>query len=107
MLVLRKGTFLFLMILMSVGLYAQPPEAATVKPAINLTWMSNTNWRVETDDVCVLLDGWITRIPRPPRPDLQNLETLSCGPVRPDIEGIQMIHQALGKKKIHYIIMPH
>jgi hypothetical protein len=77
-------------------------------PHVELTWMSNTNWLIETEDVRILLDGWITRIPRPPRPDLKNPETLSVQSLVPDATGVKRVFDALGNdKKIKYILSSH
>jgi L-ascorbate metabolism protein UlaG (beta-lactamase superfamily) len=77
-------------------------------PYVELTWMSNTNWLIETEDVRILLDGWITRIPRPPRPDLKNPETLSVRSLVPDTAGVKRVFDALGnEKKIKYILSSH
>ena len=70
--------------------------------------MSNTNWLIETEDVRIILDGWITRIPPPTRPDIQKLETLALPPLVPDTVNIRRVFDALnGEKKINYIISGH
>lgn len=77
-------------------------------PSVVFTWLSNTNWLVETGKVRILLDGWITRIPRPGRPDIRNPETLSVAPVVPDEAGVRRIVKTLGiKKKLDYILSGH
>lgn len=99
--------FMFL-VSINIGHLGCNPGQAESTPSINLTWMSNTNWLIETADAKILLDGWITRIPRPARPDLRKPETLSMPPVLPDTAGISRIYNALhGEKKIKYIISGH
>ena len=83
-------------------------KTTTGPPSVEFTWLSNTSWLVETRDVRILLDGWITRIPRPARPDLSKPETLCMQPVVPDTESIRRIVEALGAdKKLDYILSGH
>ena len=93
--------------LANVGTHAQTPAPTTNLPYVDFTWMSNTNWLIETEDVRILLDGWITRVPRPVSPDLRKLETLNMPPLMPDTTGIKRVIEALGKKKIDYILSGH
>ena len=75
---------------------------------IYLTWMSNTNWLVEVGDTRILIDGWITRIPRPQRPDLKNPETFHIPPVKPDVSSVQRVHEVINKdKRLDYIFSGH
>ena len=83
-------------------------QKTTETPHVDLTWMSNTNWLIETEDTRILLDGWITRIPPPPRPDIKNPETLAVQPLVPDTAGIKRVFNVLEKeKKIEYILSSH
>jgi len=104
---LRKGTIFLLIVFINVFAFAQIPESSTSEYEVYLTWMSNTNWLIETGDVCILLDGWITRIPRPERIDLRKPETLIMEPVLPDTAGVRRVYDVLGKMGIDYILSGH
>jgi len=105
---LKKITILIFVGFVSVCIRAQTTSPTADLHYLDLTWMSNTNWLIETADVRILLDGWITRIPRPPRPDLNKPETLTYQPVVPDTAGIRRVFEALdGAQKIDYIISGH
>lgn len=106
---LNKKILVILFIVSLIFLiHAQIPAPTSDTPYVELTWMSNTNWLIETADVRILLDGWITRIPRPARPDLRKLETLTLPPLVPDTANIRRVFKALkSKKKINYIISGH
>ena len=97
----------FLLILVSVNVCKRAQKS--VSTHVDFTWMSNTNWLVETEDVRVLLDGWITRIPRPmARPDLSKPETLSMPPAVPDKAGIQRVSEALdANRQLDFILSGH
>jgi len=105
---IKKSLIFLLAGLVTVCAYTQTPNLTTDLPYVDITWMSNANWLIETADVRILLDGWITRIPRPGRPDLRKPETLTMEPVVPDKAGIQRIFEAIeGEKKIDTIISGH
>lgn len=105
---LFKKISIFLFIgLVNVCICAQTTIPTTDLPSVNFTWMSNTNWFIETADVRILLDGWITRIPRPARPDLRKPETLAMQPLVPDTVAVKRVLGGLGKKKIDYILSGH
>jgi len=99
-----------ILIILFAGLFTlcSPNQKTTDAPYVDFTWMSNTNLLIETADARILLDGWITRIPRPPRPDLQNLETLATQSIVPDTAGVRRVFKVLdNEKKINYIISGH
>ncbi len=99
-----------ILILLFAGLFivCTHNQRTTDTSYVDFTWMSNTNWLIETADVRILLDGWITRIPRPARPDLRKLETIKMRPVVPDTAGVNRVLKALdGEKKIDYILSGH
>lgn len=75
--------------------------------SIYLTWMANTNWLVEVGDTRILLDGWITRIPRPKRVDLNNPETLNIPSVKPNVSAVKRILEALNIDRLGYIFSGH
>ena len=76
--------------------------------SIYFTWMSNTNWLVEVGNTKILIDGWITPIPRVKRPDLANPKSLSVPPVKPDTAAVHRVLEALNiDKKLDYIFSGH
>jgi len=103
---LIKKIFIVLFVVGSVSVCRRAQKF--IPTSVDFTWMSNTSWLVETANVRILLDGWITRIPRPARPDIRKPETLTMMPVVPDTAGIRRIIQALGAhKKLDYILSGH
>jgi len=98
---------LFVFLVAGLSGFCSWSERSEVPPSVEFTWMSNTNWLIETPEVRILLDGWITRIPRPPRPDINDVRTLSVPPVLPDTEGITRVFDSLGDKRIDYILSGH
>ncbi len=105
----KKGLF-FLIVFASLNVCqrTQKSISTAAHPTIGFTWMSNTNWLVETGDIRILMDGWITRIPRPPRPDIDKMETLAAQPVAPDTEAVRRVAEAIGAdKKLDYILSGH
>lgn len=76
--------------------------------SVYLTWMSNTNWLVEVGNIKILMDGWITRIPRVKRFAEISQESLSVPPVKPDAKAVRRILVALDiDDKLDYIISGH
>lgn len=105
---LKKLSIVLIFGLVNAGALAQTPAPVTDLPYVDFTWMSNTNWLIETADIRILLDGWITRIPRTARPDLRKPETLTMRPLVPDTAGVKRVVEALnGEKKIDYILSGH
>lgn len=109
MLLFRKLTIILIVIWVSVGAHTQTQASKTDPAFVDLTWFSNTNWFFETGNTRILMDGFITRLPRPPkRPDLSDPETLSMPAMTPDTAAVRRVIRALiGTKKLNYIISGH
>ncbi len=105
---LNKFWVLLFLWLVIIDFPASAQEEKEESDLIYLTWMSNTNWLVEVGDTRIVIDGWITRIPRPRRPDLKNPETLYIPPTRPDVSSIQRVLEAVNEnKRLDYIFSGH
>lgn len=97
----------FLISVLSFGIHAIAQENKRDNFPVYLTWMSNTNWLVEAGDTRILLDGWVTRIPRPGRLDITKPESLSIPAVKPDIEAVKRILDALDIHELDFILSGH
>jgi len=105
---MSKIKLIFVILFAGLAIVCSKNQKSPEISSIDFTWMANTNWLIETEEVRILLDGWITRIPRPARPDIQNLETLSVPPIVPDTTSVKRVFKAISEdKKIDYIISGH
>jgi L-ascorbate metabolism protein UlaG (beta-lactamase superfamily) len=105
--ILNKFWIFFVIFLVTFNLPASVQGEKTTNDSIYLTWMSNTNWLVEVEETRILLDGWVTRIPRPKGIDFNQPETLHLPPAKPDVSAVKRILEALDIKKIDYIVSGH
>ncbi len=104
----KKAIPVLAVVVMTVLPGCQNSPKTVLEPYVDFTWLKNTNWLIETEKVQVLLDGWITHIPRTPRPDILKPETLDSDPVVPDTEGVRRVVKAVSAdRKLKYILSSH
>lgn len=78
------------------------PEA--LPDAVRLTWLSVTNWLLETADARILLDGYVTRIDR----RLVNADGSSAGPATIDRPLLARIADAvIADRRLDWILIGH
>jgi hypothetical protein len=92
------------------ALPALAPAASAAPPArsARLTWFSITNWLVEVGGTTLLIDGYISRVPGPPfffggGGGLARTQA----PVTPDVAAIQRVFDAIGGRRIDYVLTSH
>ncbi len=83
-----------------------PSHAESGKPEkVFLTWMSVTNWLFEAGDTCILMDGYITRIPQEA---FSGPSFASATPSKPDEAAIQRVFKTIsGAQPISYLFTGH
>ena len=65
-------------------------------PVMRLTWLSIASWLIEVGDLRVIIDGYLSRVPR------------VRSPIPPDVEAIERVLDALGgDKSIDYLFTNH
>lgn len=81
---------------------------AVAMPEIRLTWFSIANCLVEVEDVTILIDGYITRVPGPPfffggGGGLANTQAPSV----PDRPAIERVFEAINGRRIDFVVTSH
>jgi L-ascorbate metabolism protein UlaG (beta-lactamase superfamily) len=86
------------------ALAAQEPEGPAPPPAVELTWLSVTNWLLQAGDTRILLDGYLTRIDR----HLAEADGSSRGTARTDTAELRrLLAPALPDLRADWVLVGH
>jgi L-ascorbate metabolism protein UlaG (beta-lactamase superfamily) len=86
------------------ALAAQEPERSAPPQAVELTWLSVTNWLLQAGDTRILLDGYLTRIDR----GLVEADGSSLGTARTDTAELRrLLAPALPDLRADWVLVGH
>jgi L-ascorbate metabolism protein UlaG (beta-lactamase superfamily) len=97
---------------MVVGIAAGAP-LQTGRTAVEMTWMSISNWYFKIGNTRIMMDAYITRVPGPPffeaPPAFPNDQyAYTKGPYGIDVPSITRVREAvLGSERLDYLLVGH
>src|SRR5215218_10077570 len=103
---------LFAYATLAASVIGAAPAALAAPPAVEMTWMSISNWHFKIGDKRILMDGYITRVPQnlfiasPVFP--KDMYTFTKGPYGVDVPAVTRVKNAVvGTDKVDLLLAGH